>query len=141
MEKFNLVMSSVMVLLAMTSACKDEKTNPAPTKTDLITAGQYSLQAIALANGADVTLAIGVTKVLYKKDGTLTQTLANGTTRNGTWAFLNNETKISLTIPGLTPASSTWSILSITEDVFNKKSGDYASFFGGDLQYNQTKIK
>jgi hypothetical protein len=133
-----------VTILLVSSACSkqnDNPTTPPVSNTTKITAGVYNLQAITLANNANVTTAIGVTKVKYYPDGNLIQTLSNGTLRAGKWEWLENETKIkiSVAITGL-PPSTTWSVVLLNDTAFNKKTDDLAALFGGStLQYNQTR--
>lgn len=138
MKATNLLLLSFLSVSIALAGCHDEATAPTPpTKTDLISAGVYKLQAIAVVNGADVTGNIGVVTVKYSADGTVLQTLKDGTTNAGTWKWLENETQIEVTTKLF--GKSTWRVLDVTATVFNKVSSDFKSVVGGDLRYNQTR--
>jgi hypothetical protein len=50
-------------------------------------------------NRTSNTLNLSLNKVKYYTDGTYTEVTENGTTLNGTWTFLNNQTQVSVTNP------------------------------------------
>lgn len=138
MKVTNLLLLSFLSVSIALAGCNDHTDAPKPpTKTELISAGVYKLQAIAVANGAEVTGNIGVVTVKYNADGTILQTLKDGSTNAGTWKWLENETQIEVTTRLF--GKSTWRVLEVTTTVFNKVSSDFKSVFGGDLRYNQTR--
>lgn len=57
-------------------------------------------------NRTSNTLNLSLNKVQYYTDGTYTEITENGTTLNGSWTFLNNQTQVSVTNPNGTFVST-----------------------------------
>lgn len=136
MKLIQFLFSGILSVTTLIAGCSNSDPAP-PTKTELITARPYKVQAIAVANGADVTQNVGVVSVKYGIDGSVTQTLKDGSTNTGTWKWLGNETQIDVTTKAF--GKSTWRIIELNDQVFNKVTSDFTSVFGGDLRYNQTR--
>lgn len=92
-----------LLVFALLTACKKDT---APTKTDLLsrtwqadeaTIQQGAITLTAYKKGGSNNLAdFSKFRLTFKKDGTFNITDANGTTAQGTWKFVNNETQLEV---------------------------------------------
>lgn len=96
----------LVCLLALLFAVGCSKKSVDPTKTDFIsrawqideaTVTQGAVTVTAYKRGATQNLAdLSKFRLNFSSNGTLVGTDQNGVTASGTWAFLNNETQLSL---------------------------------------------
>ncbi len=108
---YSLLLVTVTLFVAFT-ACKQKEAEPAPTRTELLTARTWKIQQVKANNNPiseqDIKNLLGVdnaisqltsSTILFKSDGTYTAT--NKTTQaatDDTWTFLESDTKLQIKI-------------------------------------------
>jgi hypothetical protein len=135
------------VLAFFIASCSTTTTTPTPSKTDLLTAKDWKLQAIPAALEASlgqVVTTVGIPgldanairaillsiKFKFTADGKVTATatiLGQSLTENGTWKFQSNEAQLVITFPqtGLTSAfTGTYDIVSLASDKLGIRQTD-----------------
>jgi len=131
MKNFRHLLFLCALLFAVASCKKDKDKDPAPSKTDLITAKTWKDQSESLRlNTSEGTRTIAATDAesyQFGRDGKVTTTSASGTTSSGTWAFANNETQFTITNGTNTT----------TFDIFDLS----ATSFSYGYSYNQSQIQ
>lgn len=116
MRDYKILSLAIIAMLFLFSACGSDKAEGEPTNSDLITAtwkindieigltvlGQStSFEDLGFANPIDSLLQQDI-QLEFKTGGVLVTTFTSSeanvapVTRNGTWAFLENETKVKL---------------------------------------------
>lgn len=76
-------------------------------------------------NRSNNSLNLAQNKVKYYPDGTYTETDQYGTVYNGTWIFLNNDTKVQVTSPAGTFTSTIQQLTSNRYEWLDSASGHY----------------
>jgi hypothetical protein len=106
-----LIVVLLVVVILSVSCKKDSGTSTSKSKTELLTAKPwiYDEYYRNFNSGSPVLyykrgstnnlINLNLNKVTYRADGTYTETDENGTTFNGTWKFLSNETQVQVVNP------------------------------------------
>jgi hypothetical protein len=98
---------AISLLVFNFSSCTKEEKAPTETKTELLVSTPWVINTAAFTGitvytkgGASNIYDASKISLTFKNDGTITATDLSGVAISGTWAFAENETKITLP-PGL----------------------------------------
>lgn len=90
----------VAVLSITLAGCKKDEPKPTATLSQLLTTGVWRLDSV-LENGQPASSGTGIKDrftLTFRADGTYTQNqFVNGTTYDGTWMLMNNNTLLHFT--------------------------------------------
>lgn len=119
-----------LALVLTLAACKKDK-DKEPSKTDVLTTTTWkdSQETLQLngTTGTRTTAAGSANTYQFGRYGKVTVTPPSGTASSGTWAFVNNETQLSITSGSTT---TTYEVFELTKDKLS---------FG--YRYNQAQIQ